>query len=99
MLADLVSFVVDLHHVDFGQVRLHLFQVFRSLAVDDVEDVLHFVGAHIVSGTDVLWRVYSERSLADRGKVSVLVCPAGHQPLVTGALGTWNFLTDTTDFW
>jgi len=99
VLADLVSFVVDLHHVDFGQVRLHLFQVLCSLAVDDVEYVLYLVGAHVVSGTDVLWRISSERSLADWGKVSVLVRPARHQPLVTRALSTWYFLTDTTDFW
>ena len=99
MLAHLVSFVVHLHHVNFRQVRLHLFQVFSSLPVDDVENVLHLVGAHIVSGTDVLRRVYSERGLADWGEVSVLVRPPGHQPLVTGALRTWDFLTDTTDFW
>ena len=54
VLAHLVSFVVDLHHVDFRQVRLHLLQVLRSLAVDNVENVLHLVGAHVVSGTDVL---------------------------------------------
>lgn len=62
---DLVSLPVDLHHVDFGQVVLHLFYVFRLFAVDCVIDVLHLVWAHVFA-SQVLWLVYSQGGLADR---------------------------------
>ena len=43
------SLVVDLHHINFGQVVLHLLEVLCPLAVDHVEDMLDLVWAHVVA--------------------------------------------------
>ena len=71
---DLVSLPVDLHHVDLGQVVLHLFQVFLSFAVDRIKDVLDLVWAHVFASL-VLRLVNAEGCLADWGQMLVLVGP------------------------
>lgn len=43
------SFVVDLHHINFSQVVLHLFEVLCPFAVDYIEYVLDLVWTHVVA--------------------------------------------------
>lgn len=58
------TFIIDLHHINFGQVVLHFFVLLGSLAVDHVQDVLSSVWAHVVASL-VLRRFHVEDGLAD----------------------------------
>ena len=68
LLLDGITLVIDLHHVNFGQVVLHFLNVFTLLAVDRIKDVLDLVWAHVFASL-VLWLVDSEGCLADGGQV------------------------------
>jgi len=70
---DLVPLPIDLHHVDLGQVVLHLLEVFLSFAVDRIKDVLDLVWTHVFASL-VLWMVHPEGCLADWRQMFVGPC-------------------------
>ena len=89
--------IIDLHHVDFGQVVLHLLKIFGSFSVNHVKDVLDFVRAHIVPL--VLRRIDSKRCLTDWREMSMLVCTCWHETLAAGVSASRHILTDTANLW
>lgn len=72
---------INLHHIDTGQVLLHLLAIFDTFAVNDVVDVLNLVRTH---ASDVLLRgrVPQDR-LIYRWQLVVLICTRWNKPLLT----------------